>query len=147
MTNSMLYLPNSLDITLDNGINIYSQYLRKSDTKYIKPKGLPAIEDLEQVYRLKNFRKLQVFGYSITGGKMYFLCDKLQSAHFNLIAKYSDIEDVANSISNQISHKPSFTISENGYKRYKWSLSNGFLYIGTKDKEKIILIQCILEIF
>lgn len=138
---------NVLEIILGSEINNYSKHLKKSDTNYIKPRGLPAIEAPEQVYSLKNYKKLQVFGYGITGGKMYFLCDKLQSAHLNLIAKYSDIEDVADSISNQLNHKPSITISENGYKRYKWSLSDGFLYIGTKDNEKITLIHSLSEIY
>ena len=138
---------NTLCVNFGFNINEFTHYLKKSDTTYIKPRGLPALEDPEQVYRLKNFKKLQVYGYSITGGKMYFLCDKLQSAHINLIAKYSDIEDVADRISNQINHKPSITISEKGYKRYKWNLSNDFLYIGTKDNERITLIQSLSEIY
>jgi hypothetical protein len=136
-----------LSFSLSVSIDKYSKYLRKSDTTYIKPKGLPAIEDPKQYYSLKHYKKLSVYGYSIKKGELHFVCDKLDSVHIELIAKYSDIKSVADSISTNLELKAVLNISDKGYHKYKWKLDKGYLYIGTANTTDIQLLQIYTEIF
>ncbi|MCE2962963.1 MAG: hypothetical protein ACK5UE_06250 [Chitinophagales bacterium] len=131
----------NIDITLGNCISIYSKNLRKSDTKYIKPRGLPAIEDPEQSYKLKHFKKLTIFGYSIVGGKLDLICDRLDACMIKIAKNFANIHSVGISISDQLGIKFKKLSSKNGYYSYSWKLKEGFMYLGnTKDGKISILV-------
>jgi hypothetical protein len=95
-----------IEFKLESDLSNYTKYLRNSDTKYIKPRGLPAIEDPEQSYKLKHFKKLNIFGYAILGGKLDFICEKLDACMIEIAENYANIHSVGISISDQLGIKP-----------------------------------------
>ncbi|MBL7789850.1 MAG: hypothetical protein JNL75_08505 [Chitinophagales bacterium] len=129
---------NTLDITLSSNFSKYVKYLRKSDTKYIKPRGLPAIEDPEQSYKLKHFKKLTILGYGILGGKLDFICDRLNACMIEIAENYANLHSVRISISDQLGIKPKKQNSKNGYYSYYWKLKEGFMYLGNTKYGKFL---------
>lgn len=136
-----------LPFQLESDLSNFTKYIRKSDTDYIKPRKLPAIENPQQIHRLKNFKKLDVLEYRILEGKIHSICERIKIVRLTLDLAYSEIDSIVTKYTSLTDVHPIHNISKNGYKRFQWKLGEERLYIGTSDKENVSIELSYNELF
>lgn len=132
---------------LESDLSNHIKYIRKSDTVYIKPRKLPAIENPQQIHRLKNYKKLDILGYRIKQGKIHSICHRIKIVRLTLDLAYSEIDSIVTKYTSLTDVHPIHNISKNGYKIFQWKLGEERLYIGTSNKENVSIELSYNELF